>query len=48
LRAKHDGQESSRDNEVRGVKAMPGAMFVPHDGVVKMQLIEVSVRREGR
>jgi hypothetical protein len=33
---------------VRGVKAMPGGIVVPPDGVVKTQLMEVFVRREGR
>ena len=33
------------DNEVRGVKAMPGGMVVPPDGVIKTQLMEVFVRR---
>ena len=36
------------DNEVRGVKAMPGGIVVPSDGIVKTQLMEVFVRREGR
>jgi uncharacterized protein (TIGR02246 family) len=36
------------DNEVRGVKAMPGGIAVPPGGVVKTQLMEVFVRREGR
>jgi hypothetical protein len=36
------------DNEVRGVTTMPGGIVVPPDGVVKTQLIEVFVRREGR
>lgn len=36
------------DNEIRGVKAMPGGMVVPSDGVVKTQLMEVFVRRDGR
>jgi uncharacterized protein (TIGR02246 family) len=36
------------DNEVRGVKSMPGGIVVPADGVVKTQLMEVFVRREGR
>ena len=36
------------DNEVRGVKAMPGGIAVPADGVVRTQLMEVFVRREGR
>ena len=36
------------DNEVRGVKAMPGGAIVPEGGVVKTQLMEVFVRRDGR
>jgi uncharacterized protein (TIGR02246 family) len=36
------------DNEVRGVKAMPGGAIVPAGGVVKTQLMEVFVRRDGR
>ena len=36
------------DNEVRGVKAMPGGIPVPPDGVIKTQLMEVFVRRGGR
>jgi uncharacterized protein (TIGR02246 family) len=36
------------DNEVRGVKAMPGGIVVPPDGIVKTQLMEVFVRRDGR
>ena len=36
------------DNEVHGVKSMPGGMVVPPDGVVKTQLMEVFVKREGR
>ena len=36
------------DNEVRGVKAMPGGIAVPADGVVKTQLMEVFVRRDNR
>ncbi len=36
------------DNEVRGVKTMPGGAIVPTDGVVKTQLMEVFVRRDGR
>lgn len=36
------------DNEVRGVKAMPGGAIVPAGGVVKTQLMEVFVRREGQ
>jgi uncharacterized protein (TIGR02246 family) len=33
------------DNEIRGVKSMPGGIAVPEDGVVKTQLMEVFVRR---
>jgi len=33
------------DNEVRGVKSMPAGIFVPPDGVLKTQLMEVFVRR---
>ncbi len=36
------------DNEVGGVKIMPGGIVVPSDGIVKTQLMEVFVRREGR
>ena len=36
------------DNEVRGVKAMPGGIPVPSDGVIKTQLMQVFVRRGGR
>jgi uncharacterized protein (TIGR02246 family) len=36
------------DNEVRGVKTMPVGIAVPADGVVKTQLMEVFVRRDGR
>lgn len=36
------------DNEVHGVKAMPGGIVVPPDGVVRTQLMEVFVRRQGR
>ena len=36
------------DNEVRGVKTMPPGIVVPTDGVVKTQLMEVFLRREGR
>jgi uncharacterized protein (TIGR02246 family) len=35
------------DNEVHGVKAMPGGITVPPDGVIKTQLMEVFVRRGG-
>jgi uncharacterized protein (TIGR02246 family) len=36
------------DNEVRGVKAMPSGIVVLPGGVVKTQLMEVFVRRQGR
>jgi len=36
------------DNEVHGVKAMPGGILVPPDGVVKTQLMEVFARRDGQ
>lgn len=36
------------DNEVHGVQAMPVGMVVPSDGVVKTQLMEVFVRRDGQ
>lgn len=36
------------DNEVHGVKAMPAGIAVPSDGVLKTQLMEVFVRRDGR
>ena len=35
-------------NEVRGVKSMPAGVAVPPDGVIKTQLMEVFVRRDGR
>ena len=35
------------DNEVRGVKAMPAGIVVPPDGVVKTQLMQVFVKRNG-
>ena len=35
------------DNEVRGVKSLPDGLRVPADGVVKTQLMEVFVRRDG-
>lgn len=35
------------DNEVRGVRAMPGGIAVPADGVLKTQLLEVFARRQG-
>jgi uncharacterized protein (TIGR02246 family) len=36
------------DNEVRGVKAMPAGIVVPADGVVRTQLMEIFVRRQGK
>jgi len=36
------------DNEVHGVKAMPAGIPVPPDGIIKTQLMEVFVRRDGR
>lgn len=36
------------DNEVHGVKAMPGGIPVPPDGILRTQLMEVFVRRDGR
>ncbi len=36
------------DNEVRGVKAMPAGIPVPSDGIIKTQLMEVFVRRNGQ
>ena len=36
------------DNEVRGVKTMPAGIPVPSDGIIKTQLMEVFVRRDGR
>lgn len=35
------------DNEVRGVTSMPAGIVVPPDGVVRTQLMEVFVQREG-
>lgn len=35
------------DNEVHGVKAMPAGIPVPMDGVLRTQLMEVFVRRDG-
>jgi uncharacterized protein (TIGR02246 family) len=35
------------DNQVRGVKAMPEGIVVPADGIVRTQLMEVFVRRNG-
>ena len=36
------------DNEVRGVKAMPGGIPVPADGVIKTQLMQIFVKRDGQ
>lgn len=36
------------DNEVHGVKAMPAGLPVPPDGIIRTQLMEVFVQREGR
>lgn len=36
------------DNEVHGVTTMPGGIAVPADGIVRTQLLEVFVRRDGR
>ena len=36
------------DNEVHGVKAMPPGVTVPADGVIRTQLMEVFVRRNGQ
>jgi ketosteroid isomerase-like protein len=36
------------DNELRGIKTMPGAIAVPPGGVLKTQLMEVYVRRNGQ
>jgi len=35
------------DNEVHGIKAMPGGIPVPADGVLRSQLLEVFARRDG-
>src|SRR3954466_13078603 len=35
------------NNEIHGVRSMPGGIAVPADGVVKTQLMEVFVRRNG-
>ena len=35
------------DNEVHGIKAMPGGIPVPPDGVLRSQLLEVFARRDG-
>lgn len=36
------------DNEISGVKTMPGGIPVPADGVIRTQLMEVFVRRGER
>jgi uncharacterized protein (TIGR02246 family) len=36
------------DNEVQGVKTMPAGIAVPPGGVIRTQLMEVFVRRDGR
>jgi uncharacterized protein (TIGR02246 family) len=36
------------DNEVHGVKTMPAGIVVPADGIIKTQLMEVFVRRNGQ
>ena len=36
------------DNEVHGVKAMPAGITLPPDGIIKTQLMEVFVRRNGQ
>lgn len=36
------------DNEVHGVKEMPAGIAVPPDGIIRTQLMEVFVRRDGR
>ncbi len=36
------------DNEVHGVKSMPAGIVLPSDGVVRTQLMEVFVRRDGQ
>ena len=36
------------DNEVRGVRSLPGGIAVPKDGVVRTQLMEIFVRRDDR
>jgi uncharacterized protein (TIGR02246 family) len=35
------------DNEVRGVKLLPPGIAVPRDGVLRTQLLQVFVRRNG-
>ena len=36
------------DNEVAGVRSMPGGIAVPPNGIIKTQLMQVFVRRDGR
>jgi len=36
------------DNEVRGVRSMPAGIPTPKDGIVRTQLMEVFVKRDGR
>jgi len=36
------------DNEVRGVKQMPAGIPLPADGIVRTQLMQVFVRRDGK
>jgi uncharacterized protein (TIGR02246 family) len=36
------------DNEIHGVKAMPAGIVMPPDGVIRTQLMEVFVRRNGQ
>jgi uncharacterized protein (TIGR02246 family) len=36
------------DNQVQGVRAMPPGVALPADGIVRTQLMEVFVRRDGR
>jgi len=36
------------DNEVRGVRTLPSGLAVPADGIVRTQLMQVFVRRDGR
>jgi uncharacterized protein (TIGR02246 family) len=36
------------DNEVRGVRSLPGGLAVPKDGIMRTQLMEIFVRRDGR
>jgi uncharacterized protein (TIGR02246 family) len=36
------------DNQVQGVTAMPAGVALPPDGVMRTQLMEIFVRRDGR